>query len=442
MEIPCTICSSNFLALLSFRSVDSSPRKGILKTTRITDTSTVRITGEISADPSSNYPTDTWSRDSEPTTSTLKDDEVDWTPYLTKSSTSTVSTLRPEKPKEQVFKLPTRYRVQQDVDLEREGKTKSLIFTRRWKSEPSLVAEKSGRRSTSVDRLSSERGTKLSNVKIDLIKPIDLRPLKPAQSIGDLPSHTTVRTETTFQMQPQRWKSNPELATVEKLDETHYRKPTRDLDAKIVRALSVHLQPLHQPKPPKETTAVKTTEVKDASMQFTTSRRETKSEGTQVRLDPSPPLTVSTEQDYKSTQTDEQPERIHVRVPPIVEFHTSEDKKYAMKPLHAVRSYDTKEPDTRMGDSHKKQQASDKIVVEYVKEPRKPKMEERMEMEIQKGHATEVRFRRDERVKTKQTIHVGRIDDIEMESLTSEVRYIMITVRISYLFNYVKVENY
>ena len=361
---------------------------------------------------------------------------MDWTPYLTRSTPSTFSNLPPEKPQEQVFKPPTRYRVQQDVELEPEVKPKSMIFSRRWKSEPSLVTDKSGLRSRSVDRLSSERETKLSNVKIDLIKPIDIKPLKPAHSIGDLPSHTTVRTQTTFQMKPQRWKSNPELATAEKLEEIHQRKPTREFETKIVRALPVHLQPLHQPKPVKET-PVKTTAVKDVSMQFTSSR-ETKSEGTQARLDPSPPLTVTTEQAYKSTQTVEQPEKINVPSPMVIQFDTSEarKKKPRVRPLQVkdVRSYDMTELDRTtetMGAT--KKQASDKIVVEYVKEPRKPKVEERMETEICEDHATEVRFRKqDDERRTKQTIHVGRIDDIEMESLTSEVNYRVCCVNLQY----------
>ena len=391
---------------LSFRSADSSPPKGILKTKRITQTSTIRISGTAPGHQVTTSQTETRPTDSEPT-ATTQDDKMDWTPYLTKSSISTVSTLPPEKPKEQVFKLPTRYRVQQDMELEPEVQPKSMIFTRRWKSEPFLVTEKSERRSRSIDCLSSEKETKLSKVKIDLIKPIDLKPLNPAQSFGDLPSHTVVRTESKFHMKPQRWKSNPELATAEKLEEIYQRKPTRELETKIVRALPVHLQPLHQPKPAKETTSVKTTEVKDVSMQFTSSI-QTKSEGTQARLDPSPPLTVSTEPVYKSTQTVYQPEKIYVQVPApvVVEFQKSDvmEKKPKVK-----------------------QQASEKIVVEYVKEPRKPKVEERMETEICEDHTTEVRFRKqhDESMKTRQTIHVGRIDDIEMESLTSEVSYII-----------------
>ena len=367
--------------------------------------------------------------DSKPTAAP-QDDEMDWTPYLTKSSTSTVNTLPPEKPKEEVFKLPTRYRVQQDMELESEVKPKSMIFTRKWKSEPSLVTEKSERRSRSADRLPSETETKLSKVKIDLIKPIDLKPLKPARSIGDLLSHTAARTEAKFHMKPQRWKSNPELATAEKLEEIYQRKPTREFETKIVRALPVHLQPLHQPKPAKETTSVKTTEVKDVSMQFTSSHA-TKSEGTQVRLDPSPPLTVSTEQAYKSTQTIDQPEKINVPAPFVLEFQTSKamEKRPKVRPLQVknIRSYDTTEYDMTEKRESTKKQASDKILVEYVKEPRKPKVEERMETEICQDHATEVRFRkqREENMKTKQTIHVGRIDDIEMESLTSEVSYVI-----------------
>lgn len=324
-----------------------------------------------------------------------------------------------------MFKPPIRYRVQQDMELEPEVKPKSMIFSRKWKSEPSLVTDKSELRSRSVDRLSSDKETKLSKVKIDLIRPIDLKPLKPAQSFGDLSSHTKVRTEATFQMKPQRWKSNPELATAEKLEEISQRKPTRELETKIVRALPVHLQPLHQPKPAKETT-VKTTAVKDISMQFTSSR-ETKSEGTQARLDPSPPLTVSTDQAYKSTQTIEQPEKINVPVPMVIQFQTSEmtEKKPRVSPVQVkdIRSHDMSELDmTTERRGATKKQASDKIVVEYVREPRKPKEEERMETEICEDHATEVRFRKQgyER-RTKQTIPVGRIDDIEMESLTSEV---------------------
>lgn len=362
---------------------------------------------------------------------------MDLTPYLTRSSPSTFSTLPLGKSKEQVFKPPTRYRVQQDVELEPEVKPKSMIFSRRWKSEPSLVTDKSGLRSRSVDRLPSEKKTKLSKVKIDLIKPIDLKPLKPAHSIGDLASHTTVRTRTTFQIKPQRWKSNPELATAEKLEEIHQRKPTRELETKIVRALPVHLQPLHQPKPVKET-PVKSTAVKDVSMQFTSSR-ETKSEGTQARLDPSPPLTISTEQAYKSTQTVEQPEKINVPVPMVIQFDTSgvKEEKPRVRPLLVkdIRSCHTTELDTtteRMGAD--KKQASDKIVVEYVKEPTKAKVEERMETEICEDHATEVRFRKQdaERIRTRQAIHVGRIDDIEMESLTSEVSYRVYCVNLQY----------
>jgi hypothetical protein len=369
--------------------------------------------------------------DNEPTTAP-QDDEIDWTPYLTKSSTSTVSSLPPEKPKEEVFKLPTRYRVQQDMDLEPEVKPKSMIFTRRWKSEPSLVTEKSERRSRSADRLTSDKETKLSNVKIDLIKPIDLKPLKPAKSVGDLPSHTTVRTETKFHMKPQRWKSNPELATAERLEEIYQRKPAfEEFETKIVRALPVHLQPLHQPKPAKEKTSVKTTEVRDVSMQFKSSH-EMKSEGTQARLDPSPPLVVSTQQAYKSTQTIDQPEKINVPAPVVLEYRTSTnamEQRQKVRPLHVkdTRSYETTEYDmSREKRESIKKQPSDKIVVEYVKEPRKPKMEERMESEICEDHATEVRFRkqREDGTKTRQTIHVGRIDDIEMESLTSEVSYL------------------
>ncbi|XP_028404735.1 titin-like isoform X2 [Dendronephthya gigantea] len=409
------------------RSADSGPRKGILKMKRITETSRIRISGTAPVSdlidegiiPQEKIPTP----DKQPTTRTTQDDEMDWTPYLTKSSTSTDSTTLPEKPKEQVFKPPTRYRVQQDMELEPEVKPKSMIFTRKWKSEPSLVTEKPQRRSASADRLSSKKETKLSEVKIDLIKPIDLKPLKPAYSFGDLPSQTTVRTETKFHMKPQRWKSNPELATREKLDEIQ-RKPTREFETKIVRALPVHLHPLHQPKPAKETTTVKTTEVKDVSMQFTSSR-DTKSEGTQVRLDPSPPLTVSTEQAYKSTQTVDQPPQ-----PIVVQYQKTEvqEKKPKVKPLEVkdIRSYDTSEYDmTRETKDLAKKQASDKIVVEYVKEPRKPKVEERMETKIYEDHTTQVRFRKelDESEKSKQTIHVGRIDDIEMDSLTSEEDY-------------------
>ena len=365
--------------------------------------------------------------DDESTAAPQDDDEIDWTPYLTKSSASTVSAPPPEKPKEQVFQLPTRYRVQQDMDLETEAKPKSMIFTRRWKSEPSLITGKSERRSRSADRSPSDRETKLSKVKIDLIKPIDLKPIKAAHSIGDLPSHTTVRTETKFQMKPQRWKSNPELATAEKLEEIYQRKPTRELETKIVRALPVHLQPLHQPKPAKETTSVKTTEVRDVSMQFKSSH-EMKSEGTQARLDPSPPLIVSTQQAYKSTQTDTQPEKINVPAPVVVKYQTSDamERRQKVRPLQVkdIRSYDTTEYDmTKEKRESTKKQPSDKIVVEYVKEPRKPKMEEQMESKIYEDHATEVRFRRqhEEGTKTRQAIHVGRIDDIEMESLTSEV---------------------
>lgn len=368
----------------------------------------------------------TRSKDDQPTTSTTKDDEMDWTPYLTDSSTTDLHTAPPEKPKEQVFKLPTRYRVQKDIELEPDVKPKSMIFTRRWKSEPSLVTEKSQPRSRSVDRLPFEKETKLSKVKIDLIKPIDLQSLKPAHSIGDLPSKKTVRTETQFHTKPQRWKSNPELATREKLEEIHQRKPVREFEAKIVRALPVHLQPLHQPKPAKET-PVKTTEVKDVSMQFTSSY-DTKSEGTQVRFDPSP-LTVSTEQIYKSTQTVDQPERIKVPAPVNVEFQKSEAtaKTPKMRPLQVkeISSYEY-DMTTEKRKSTKKQ-ASDKIVVEYVKEPRKPKVEERTETKVCEDHATEVRFRkqREESMKTRRDIHVGRIDEIEMDSLTSEVIYHM-----------------
>ena len=358
--------------------------------------------------------------------STPQDDEMDWSPYLTKSSTSTISTRPPEKPKEEVFKLPTRYRVQQEMDLEQEVEPKSTKFTRRWKSEPSLATKTSQGRSRSVDRLPSEKETKLSKVKIDLIKPIDLKPLKPAHSIGDLPSHTKVRTETKFYMKPQRWKSNPELATAEKLEEIHQRKPTRELETKIVRALPVHLQPLHQPKPAKETTTVTTSEVKDVCMHVKSSH-ETKSEGTQVRLDPSPPLTVSTEQAYKSTQTVEQPTKTHVFAPADVVFQTSEEKekKPKIRPLHVkdVRSYDTSEYDlTKERREFIKKQPSDKIVVEYAKKPPTPKVEETMETETCEDHATEVVFRKQHNGSMKQTIHVGRIDDIEMESLTSEVK--------------------
>lgn len=391
--------------------MDSGPRKGILKTKRITETSTIKISKAASVD-------DLLDRDTENTTvkttddvkpSDIIQDKMDWQTYEEVRKENTQTTV-PSKPRK-LFKLPPRS--QENTDIKVQLKQKNALNQRRWRSEPSLVPEKQEPRSRSVDRLSTEK--KLTNVKIDRIKPINLQPIKSAKSFGDLSS--LKQNETKFHLKPQRWKSNPELTTPG-------RKHLKDFATKIVRALPVHLQPLHQLTP----TSAKAPEVKDVSMQFTSSA-DMKTKSTQARLDPSPPLIPYADLAIKSTQTDKSYERISVKAPQTVEIHkekdaTQKEKAIKVKDLqaHDFIKYDKKDDDH----SSSRKRPSDMIVVKYEKEPRRSKSAERMETVVCQDHSTEVKFRQeDEESKKKEQVYVGKIGDIEMESSsTSEVMVI------------------
>lgn len=429
------------------KSADS-PRKGILKTKRITQTSTIRVSGSIPESHDKQKKRETTTDEStrynlggEGPPSSSRVEQMDYSPY----------SRRPES-HVKMFKLPKRYRVEQDIELESDTKPKPTIFTRKWKSEPMLVIQKTQRRSRSMERLPSEKETKISNFKIDLVKPIDIKPLKPAYSIGDLPFETAIRNEVKFQVKPQRWKSNPELISRDKLtqntmEDIHPRKIAKEFEAKIVRALPVHLQPLPQHTPAKET-PVKATQVKDASMQFT-SIQDMRSKGTQVLFKPSPKQVlpeecVESESDdalamEKASDKRKIPEKLTVPVPLVVDFQKSDIRKEAPKIRRLEKTktttHDMKEP--RIGEfdlsrvetvgkkgEPAKKQVCERIIVEYMPELQKRETEEQPTVTIEtcEEHATEVKLKKttSESEKAKREIQIGRIDELDMDLVPGE----------------------
>lgn len=405
------------------------PRKGILKTKRITETNTIRVSGTI--------PTgQDMEKQEASTVGTSESNEEEKMDYSTSSITTSTQS---QESKEKMFKLPERYHVQQDIELESETKPRSMIFTRKWKSEPTLAFQNAQKRSRSMERLPSEREPKLSSFKIDLIKPIDIKPLKPAYSTDDLPFETAIRNQVNFQLKPQKWKSNPELASSDKL---HQQNHPKEFEPKIVRAMPVHVHPLHKPTPVKETSS-KVIEVKDASMQFT-SVQDTSSKATQVFFE-SPTKHIPAKQSYKYTQTKsvgtDTGYKLTVPEPVVVEFKKSEINKETPK----VRRLQT-EPRIGEFDLSKvekikekkdpsKREMSERLVVEYAPESEKPipKEPERVSMETCEEHATEVKLRKraSESQKEQRVIQVGRIEEIDLDLAQRETETVRLLVTLN-----------